>query len=427
LKLLHGDCLELLKTLPAASVDSFVTDPPYGLKFMGKNWDAGIPGVVFWEAALRVAKPGAFLLAFGGTRTFHRLACAIEDAGWELRDCCMWVYGSGFPKSQSCLKPGWEPIILAKAPGSLRPLGIDACRIGAELIACHGGGVNGDGRKYGGGQGIPAVATGSNPHLGRWPANVILSHAPECVEVGERKVKGNNIFRTTGSENGVMSAQGVNKYHRTGRKDIGEEVGYADADGTETIPLYACVPGCPVRMLDEQSGTLKSGKMKPGQLRKASRRGLGGGYGGGLPDISTLTGTYGDQGGASRFFYCPKASRSERNAGLEGMPEQPAGVMDDDAYVWPKNGDGSPRNKKVQPRANIHPTVKPLALTQWLCRLITPLGGTVCDPFMGSGTTGKASLAEGFGFIGMELDAGYFEIAGARIAAAQADAPLFAG
>jgi len=136
---------------------------------------------------------------------------------------------------------------------------------------------------------------------------------------------------------------------------------------------------------------------------------------------------YGDQGGASRFFYCPKASRSERNAGLEGMPEQPAGVMDDDAYVWPKNGDGSPRNKKVQPRANIHPTVKPLALTQWLCRLVTPLGGTVCDPFMGSGTTGKAALAEGFGFIGMELDAGYFEIAGARIAAAQADAPLFAG
>jgi len=167
-----GDCLELLKTLPAASVDSFVTDPPYGLKFVGKNWDACIPGVVFWEAALRVAKPGAFLFAFGGTRTFHRLACAIEDAGWELRDCCMWVQGSGFPKSQSCLKPGWEPIILAKAPGKLRPLGIDACRT-------NGGQMTWDKPRsmgFGGGTDHGKCSLTVN-QLGRWPANVILSHA----------------------------------------------------------------------------------------------------------------------------------------------------------------------------------------------------------------------------------------------------------
>lgn len=112
------------------AVDGIVTDPPYGLGFMGKNWDHGIPGVPFWSAALRCAKPGAYLLAFGGTRTFHRLACAIEDAGWEMRDCLSWLYGSGFPKGKACLKPGWEPIILARKPGKSVHLQIDGCRVG---------------------------------------------------------------------------------------------------------------------------------------------------------------------------------------------------------------------------------------------------------------------------------------------------------
>ena len=151
--IINGDCLTVMRGMDATSVDAIVTDPPYGLEFMGKEWDHGIPGVHFWEAALRVAKPGAHLLAFGGTRTFHRLTCAIEDAGWEIRDCLGWIYGSGFPKSHNlkgdhegwgtALKPAWEPIILARKPldGTVAAnvqkwgtgaVNVDGCRVEAE-------------------------------------------------------------------------------------------------------------------------------------------------------------------------------------------------------------------------------------------------------------------------------------------------------
>ena len=127
--LIYSDCLDILPGLDADSIDSVVTDPPYGLNFMGKDWDHGVPGKHFWVEIIRVCKPGAFLLAFGGTRTFHRLACAIEDAGWEIRDCVMWLYGGGFPKSNNCLKPSWEPIVVARKKGRLIDLNIDRCRI----------------------------------------------------------------------------------------------------------------------------------------------------------------------------------------------------------------------------------------------------------------------------------------------------------
>jgi DNA modification methylase len=132
LTVIQGDCLEVMPTLPADSVDAIITDPPYGLSFMGKHWDHGVPGVEFWKAAIRVAKPGSYLLAFGGTRTYHRLACAIEDAGFEIQDCLSWLYGSGFPKHKSKLKPAWEPIIMARKPAPKATLlNIDACRIPA--------------------------------------------------------------------------------------------------------------------------------------------------------------------------------------------------------------------------------------------------------------------------------------------------------
>lgn len=324
----HGDCLDVMPTLGA--VDAIVCDPPYGLSFMGKNWDHGVPGEPFWSTALGCAKPGAYLLAFGGTRTFHRLACAIEDAGWEMRDCLSWLYGSGFPKGKACLKPGWEPIILARKPGKSAHLQIDACRIeGAGAYTNHT-------RKVGTEPGWNGRHTGEVTfHSGRWPANVVLD----------------------------------------------EEAG---------------------AMLDAQSGEGKAGTAG----RRSGINQIYGSYG---PRTEPF-GTYGDTGGASRFFYCAKASRREREAGLEGAAKQVASV-------WGGDEDDLTEGKKsTVPRSNHHPTVKPLSLMRWLCRLVTPPGGLILDPFCGSGTTGCAAALEGFRFVGIERESEYVAIAERRIA-----------
>jgi site-specific DNA-methyltransferase (adenine-specific) len=353
---LHGDCLEVMATLEAESVDAIVSDPPYGLSFMGKQWDHGVPAVPFWAEALRVAKPGAYLVAFGGTRTYHRLTCAIEDAGWEIRDCLSWLYGSGFPKSHNgpwggtALKPAWEPIILARKPliGTVAAnvaqygtggINVDGCRIGT-----------GDDRTSGGNQGsMPqpmswGEATGrERPAGGRWPANVVLDE---------------------------------------------------EAAG----------------MLDTQTGVQKSGVAG----KRTGQNGVGD-WGYGAADVAW--GGYGDSGGASRFFYTAKASRKEREAGLEGMPIRAAGSKN----VGESSGrdPSNPRNTMGQAEvraANHHPTVKPIALMRWLCRLVTPPSGVVLDPFTGSGTTGCAAVLEGFRFVGIEREAEYVEIAEKRIA-----------
>lgn len=134
----EGDCLEVLKTLPEGEAHHCVTDPPYGISFMGRGWDHGVPGAPYWEAVLRVLQPGGYLLAMGSPRTYHRLTCAVEDAGFEIRDCLMWVYGSGFPKGKGCLKPAWEPILLARKSGPyVLPLGVDGCRVPTDLSLIH--------------------------------------------------------------------------------------------------------------------------------------------------------------------------------------------------------------------------------------------------------------------------------------------------
>lgn len=349
-RVICGDSLHILPTLEAESVDAIVCDPPYGLSFMGKEWDHGVPGEAFWREALRVAKPGAHLLAFGGTRTYHRLACAIEDAGWEIRDCLSWLYGSGFPKSHNldgdwqgwgtALKPAWEPIIVARKPlvGTV-----------ASNVAQYGtGAINVDGCRIEGV--VPQVTQGpstsrsswdvrteltvSNPHpAGRWPANVVLDE---------------------------------------------------EAAG----------------MLDAQTGVQKSGI--------AGKRNTQNGYGGGWGPIDYVQGGYGDTGGASRFFYTAKASRREREAGLEGMPKRTVqtGLQDN----------GGRRTDAKVIAANVHPTVKPIALMRWLCRLVTPTNGLVLDPFTGSGSTGAAAVLEGFRFIGVEREPEYAVIAEKRIA-----------
>lgn len=316
-QVVQGDCREVLADLPAASVDAVVCDPPYGIDFQQAAWDGkdirangatqtgrrlsdGQALEVWaqgWAAeCLRVLKPGGHLAAFGAPRTFHRVACGIEDAGLELRDTLMWLYGTGMPKSRrypggtgTSLKPAWEPILLARKPptgtvaanadeyGTGR-LNIDACRSDGE----------------------------------RYPANVLLGHTPDCT------------------------------------------------DGS-------CAPGCALRLIDETA--LLVGVPRP----------------------------------VSRLFYCPKASRKERDAGCDHLTAQ---KLD----LFPQRGSGTSSAR------NAHPTVKPLTLMRWLVRLVTPPGGLVVDPFCGSGSTGAAAVSEERAFVGIEREAQYVQIARSRIA-----------
>lgn len=361
----HGDCLLVMPALTPDSIDAIVTDPPYGLKFMGKGWDRGVPGVPFWLAALRVTKPGAYLLAFGGTRTYHRLTVAIEDAGWEIRDCLSWLYGSGFPKSHNgawggtALKPAWEPIIMARKP---------MVATVAKNVAQHGtGGLNIEGCRI------------------------------EATERPHRVAEDHGVARS--AYEGGAASQGGSR-----------------AAGTTSQgrwPANVVLDEDAARVLDEQTGTLKSGDKLLHHVRTTTKTRVAYGEREALPEHYP-----GDSGGASRFFYTAKASRAERNAGLDGMPEVAH-------QRYGEQGQGptpqqTPRH--VQRAANHHPTVKPLDLMQWLCRLVTPKGGLILDPFCGSGTTGRAAVAEGFRFIGIEKEAEYVEIARARIAEY---APLF--
>jgi site-specific DNA-methyltransferase (adenine-specific) len=347
-KVIHGDSLEILKTLDANSVDCVVTDPPYGLAFMGKKWDYDVPSVELWREVLRVLKPGGHLLSFGGTRTYHRMVVAIEDAGFEIRDQIMWLYGSGFPKSHNlkdewqgwgtALKPANEPIVLARKPLSEKTvaknvlrwgtgaLNVDGTRIGTEQTETRRG-VTQTGPSGWKTTGFEEPTTKLNPP-GRWPANVLFDEEAAAV-------------------------------------------------------------------LDEQSGVTKSGSRKP------TKNADGNGWKNSCTE--TLNEFVGDSGGASRFFYVAKASKRERNAGLEGLEVQ--------RY---NSGLGNTDNLPVLQK-NHHPTVKPVKLMEYLIKLVCPPSGTVLDPFAGSGTTGVAAKRLGFKFIGIEREAEYCEIARRRI------------
>ena len=354
-----------------ASVDAIVTDPPYGLAsgptsfledatsgrgFMGKEWDRGVPGPAFWREALRVAKPGAYLLAFGGTRAFHRMAVAIEDAGWEIRDCVCWLYGQGFPKSLNmesewagwgtALKPAWEPIIMARKPleGTVAAnllkhgtgaLNIDGARVGAEPTVRRNTAEMG----YHGGNLSASYATGSPQ--GRWPANLMHDGSDEVV------------------------------------------AGFPNAGGGNGLPIHAGAFG------------------QHGRYGKAT---------------GATTQSYADSGSASRFFYCAKASRADREEGCEQLPTRSgAEATDRQEGTAGLNSPRAGASRTAEAVRNHHPTVKPTELMRYLIRLITPPGGTVLDPFMGSGSTGKAAMLEGATFRGCDLDPAYLTIAEARI------------
>jgi len=371
MKLLHGNCLEIMTTLDAESVDSIVTDPPYGLSFMGKDWDHGVPGEAFWREALRVAKPGTHLLAFGGTRTYHRLACAIEDAGWEIRDCIMWVYGSGFPKSHD----------VSKAID--REVGAEREVVGQKAAGWHASNsVNDDGwqgeyaneRKVN----ITAPATDAARQWQGW--GTALKPAYEPIIVARKPLVGTVAANVQQYGTGAINVDGC----RVGT-DGGTAKGNPPKDESNGIYGHGINGACDI--LDIGKGRWPANFIHDNSNEVAA--GLG---------------------ESARFFYTAKASKRDRDEGCESFQPRLAGVMN-----MRSDNHAQATGNIFAPKSNHHPTVKPTDLMRYLCRLVTPPSGTVLDPFMGSGSTGKGATLEGFDFIGIEQNVEYLEIAKARI------------
>jgi len=343
-----GDCLEVMRTMEPNSIDAVVTDPPYGLAFMGKRWDYDVPSVEIWAECLRVLKPGGHLLAFAGTRTQHRMAVRIEDAGFEIRDMIAWVYGSGFPKSLDVSKAidkaaGAEREVVSKNPNYRPNSGAVA---DAEWFQDRSSGL------------VTAPATDDARRWQGW--GTALKPAMEPITVARKPLGGTVAANVLEWGTGAINVEGCRvpgtdhawAWDRPASTNIG--AGSYISDGTQhTVDISRNKPSgrWPANLMHDGSAEVVAG--------------------------------FGDSGSAARFFYCAKASSKDR-------------------------GDD-----------NNHPTVKPTDLMRYLCRLVTPPGGVVLDPFMGSGSTGKAAMLEGFRFVGIEREAEYAEIARARIGAVE--------
>jgi site-specific DNA-methyltransferase (adenine-specific) len=395
---------------------------------MGRKWDDDKGGRKQWIAWLceilreckRVMKPGAAGFVWALPRTSHWTGTACEDAGFEVRDVVTHLQGQGFPKSKSLLKPSSEHWILIRKPGPLADLRIDDCRVAG--LADKPFGKQRANRHFDSSKDNLELVEPPDPHpSGRWPANAVFSHTASCVKVGQKDVKGSHSRGSAGSPSNTRAKPQQATLGKFNKQSVVEHV---NPDGKETVADWRCAEGCPVAELDTQSGELKPGKLLPGH-----KRGDGPNvpYGGG----GIIRGTYGgDSGGASRFYhqfshdptdpqadlptfiYQAKASRSERERGCDGLPQKsPAfGSATGDGL-----GRGISDTRQDATHANHHPTVKPLALLRHLCRLVTPVGGTVIDPFAGSGTTGCAAMLEGLSFLGAEREPEYVAIARARI------------
>ena len=498
---LLGDCLEILPTLPASSIDCVVCDPPYGLgnreptldeilaylqgsglntggDFMGHAWQ--IPSVAVWRECFRVLKPGGHLLSFAGTRTIGLIHVGIQAAGFQCRDTVatqfgttvlQWVYGSGFPKSLNiakaltkagaapevvarwqgwgtALKPSWEPVLVFRKP-------LEGSTVAAQVLATGTGGLNIDALRITTQESLNGGAyakAGSDRHdgaenwrykrlggagefqqpSGRWPANVLLVHQDGCKQVGTQRVK----------------APVINRFD-DGMKPFGDGAGHAftstqtgDADGMEEVPVYECEDGCPVKLLDQQSGVLKSGTFDQAS-KKAENTIYGKHHAYSEPKQYEVS-----VGGASRFFgqiqpdapflYTAKVSKSERNKGFNATTFQEGFVMlredlaEEDrekiSSEWPHKADPEWPIRKdlvpaellgffddMKPGVNPHPTLKPLALMTWLVKLVTPRGGVVLDPYCGSGTTCIAALDSDCKYIGIERDPTFHDVALKRV------------
>ena len=430
MKLLLGDCIDKLKELDDNSVDSIVTDPPYGLSFMGKKWDYDVPSQEIWEECYRVLKPGGHLLSFAGSRTYHRMAVRIEDAGFEIRDQIMWIYGSGFPKS---LNIG---IQVDKKLGNQREVVGEKVRGDVQKAKENGAGYLADPANRNNtkqfGYGTQTITKGNSEWEG-WGTALKPAHEPIVMArkpLSEKTVVDNVLEWGTGGINIDASRIGVDEndpnhrsidnknVHTTNFANNGNPRPDKIPNQESQINPQGRFPANIIfdeeagKILDEQTGELKSGDM-PGKYKGWGKNGI---YGSADNELEQTY--YGDSGGASRFFYCPKTSKTDRNEGLDDFEDKEAPKRDDgQPYGMNTNKfrpDGSER-KPVQPKKNNHPTVKPTDLMLYLIRMVTPKSGTTLDPFMGSGSTGKAAVRGGFDFVGIEREKEYMEIATARI------------
>jgi len=455
MRLYNKNNMESLKVLEANSVDSVITDPPYGLSFMNKKWDYDVPSVEFWREVYRVLKPGGHILSFGGTRTYHRMVVNMEDAGFEIRDQIQWIYGSGVPKSLnigkavdkiegnereggetkqrsikgntltnttyridvvkskgtsqyegwgSALKPANEPIVLARKPLSEKS-------ISENVLRWRTGGLNIDQCRIGTDEKLQKLIhqEGCNRSLFDMTKRE-NGKKIEFVDAGQGRFPANVILECICDEV-IQGERGEVKKSSGSRKDcdITHEWGYKDINRTNFTDKgdIHTNPDCPCYIMDEQSGVSKSTKMKTGDRESLS-------FFGPKRCKSERIENFGDGGGASRFFYRAKVSKKERNLGLDDFEDK---KLCQGGYggEWYSEKESDIGLNKIKIYKNNHPTVKAINLLTYLCRLITPPKGVVLDPYMGSGSTGVAALLEGFDFVGMELDKDYFEIAKKRI------------
>jgi len=369
-QVIQGDCLEVMRGMPDNSVTALVTDPPYALEFMGKGWDKVLPPVETWREALRVCKPGAMAFIFGGTRTHHRLTCAVEDAGWEIRDCFMWLYGSGFPKSHDISKA------IDKAAGVER-----------EVV------------------GVKRVGLGSNRG-----GDIYVHQLPEADKQLPETAPATDLARAWHGY-GTAAKPSYEPVILAMKPLDGTFAQNAERHGVAGIHVDGGrIPGADTTTRHNSSSSYMTGQI--GQVQPTQGDYFTGSTQGRWPanvaldeDVAAMLGK------ASRFFYTAKASRAERNAGLDGLPTKSASHDGRDAT------NETPHQRHSHVAMNFHPTVKPLALMRWLVRMVTmPSGTLILDPFAGSGTTALACQREGVAYIAIDREAEYCEIARKRLA-----------
>lgn len=406
----HGDNRQILPTLAENSVDAIVTDPPYELGFMGKSWDAS--GVAFdpatWREALRVLKPGGHLIAFSGSRTYHRMAVAIEDAGFEIRDQIMWIYGSGFPKSHNISKGidksiGFEGEVIGRGSSWNRPDSEDGdvARMNVSPGEYDIKELSPAAKQWDGwGTALkPAhepMVLARKPLVGTVAANV-LTYGTGGLNIDGARV-GSEVISTHNAPKGTFAGGEPNRGSDTStyQNHQGRWPANVIHDGSDEVVALFPDTG--------KSTGGRIGKKLMGSVTNVPA----GEFEAGDPG-------YGDSGSAARFFYCAKASKRDRNEGLDGFELKQ--TLGGGGLTEVGGAYGSIKAAGQ----NHHPTVKPTDLMRYLCRLITPPNGTVLDPFMGSGSTGKAAIYEGFKFIGVEMTDEYLPIAKARIEFAVSD------
>lgn len=409
--LFNNDCLEVLKEMSDNSIDSIVTDPPYGIKFMSKKWDIDCPSVEIWQECLRVLKPGGHLLSFSGTRMIDFIMGRIREAGFDVRDTITWLYATGFPKSHNISKG------IDKLAGAEREVIGKSNRHGG--VSKKTDTISDFHRFKGAGDLITAPSTDQAKQWDGWGTALkpacefivmarkplsektivknVLKHGTGGLNIDESKIFRDETdvsgWATSGSKESENNSMSGKNYNRAPK---------LDAQGR--WPANLILDEEAGALLDEQSGELKSGKLNGSETSKTTKNIYG-------KFKERSFNTVGDKGGASRFFYCAKASKSERNKGLGGETKEKQGTRPNSKDETGKFPDHDPRTTG----GNNHPTVKPIKLMEYLCKLVTPPNGKILDPFMGSGTTGIAAKNTGFDFIGIEMTEEYFEIAKKRI------------